>query len=43
MRILILNLAAPTAEAVSGALAGLGYETAVDSGLDVEQIETLNP
>src|SRR5215471_17942319 len=43
MRILILNLARPSAEAVSRALAGQGYEMAVDSSLDVQQIETLNP
>src|SRR6266403_3744384 len=43
MRILILNLSASSADEVNKALAGQGYEIAVEAGLDVEQIETLGP
>src|SRR5262249_45736391 len=43
MRILVLNLGAESSEAVSSALAGQGYEIALDIGLDVEQIEALAP
>lgn len=43
MRILVLNLGAQSSEAVSFALAGQGYEIALDTGLDVEQIEALGP
>src|ERR1700739_505308 len=43
MRILILNLSASSADEVNKALAGQGYEIAVEAGLDVEQIESLGP
>src|SRR5947209_20383840 len=43
MRILILNLSASSADEVNKALAGQGYEIAVEAGLDVEQIQALGP
>jgi S1-C subfamily serine protease len=43
MRILLLNLGTTSAAEVSAALAGQGYEIATESGLGVEQIETLAP
>lgn len=43
MRILLLNLGENSAGEVSSALAGQGYEIATESGLDVEQIESLTP
>ena len=43
LRILILNLSASSADEVNQALAGQGYEIAVEAGLDVEQIESLGP
>jgi S1-C subfamily serine protease/CheY-like chemotaxis protein len=43
MRILLLNLATNSAGEVSKALTGLGYEIAIESALDVEQIESLAP
>ena len=43
MRILILNLSASSADEVHKALIGQGYEIAVETGLDVEQIESLAP
>src|SRR5256886_17671807 len=43
MRILILNLSASSSDEVNKALAGQGYEIAVEAGLDVEQIESLGP
>src|SRR2546430_10836037 len=43
MRILILNLSASSSDEVGKALAGQGYEIATETGLDVEQIESLGP
>src|SRR6266446_4113601 len=43
MRILILNLSASSSDEVNKALAGQGYEIAVEAGLDVEQIQSLGP
>jgi S1-C subfamily serine protease/CheY-like chemotaxis protein len=43
MRILILNLTTNSADEVGKALAGQGYEIATETGLDVEQIESLGP
>src|SRR6266700_669455 len=43
MRILILNLSASSSDEVNKALAGQGYEIAVEAGLDVEQIESFGP
>ena len=43
MRVLLLNLSAPSLEAVQGALAGQGYETATEIGLTVDEILTLVP
>src|SRR6266702_1683814 len=43
MRILILNLSASSSDEVNNALAGQGYEIAVEAGLDVEQIESFGP
>ena len=43
MRILILDLGATSGEEVSKALAGQGYEIAIETGLDVEQIQSLSP
>jgi S1-C subfamily serine protease len=43
MRILILNLNANSLDEVSKALAGQGYEITTETGLDVEQIESLAP
>src|SRR6266478_447961 len=43
MRILILNLSASSADEVNKALAGQGYEIAVETGLDVEQIQLMGP
>ncbi len=43
MRILLLNLGQNSAAECSKALAGLGYEIATESGLNVQQIETLLP
>src|SRR4029077_576011 len=43
MRILLLNLNQNSADEVSKALAGQGYEIAPQAELDVEQIQALNP
>jgi S1-C subfamily serine protease/DNA-binding NarL/FixJ family response regulator len=43
MRILLLNLNENSADEVSKALAGQGYEIASQAALDVEQIQALNP
>ncbi|PYT88475.1 MAG: hypothetical protein DMG36_23940 [Acidobacteria bacterium] len=43
MRILLLNLAATSLEAVNQALAGQGYEIATDSGLTVDEVLALSP
>src|SRR5205814_10070185 len=43
MRILILNLTTNSADEVGKALAGQGYAIATETGLDVEQIESLGP
>ena len=43
MRILLLNLNENSADEVSKALAGQGYEIASQAELDVEQIQALNP
>ncbi|HET9401874.1 MAG TPA: trypsin-like peptidase domain-containing protein [Candidatus Acidoferrales bacterium] len=43
MRILLLNLTADSRQAVDRALAGQGYETAIESGLTVEEVLTLSP
>ena len=43
MRILLLNLNQNSADEVSKALAGQGYEIASQAELDVEQIQALNP
>jgi len=43
MRILILNLSSGSADEVSKALAGQGYEVSTEETLDVTQIEALSP
>lgn len=43
MRILLLNLGAASLEAVQNALAGQGYETAVERGLSVDEVLALSP
>jgi S1-C subfamily serine protease/DNA-binding NarL/FixJ family response regulator len=43
MRILILNLDAGSLEEVTNALAGQGYEVSTETGLGVEQIQSLAP
>jgi S1-C subfamily serine protease/CheY-like chemotaxis protein len=43
MRILIANAGTDSANEVSKALAGQGYEIATETGLDLEQIEVLAP
>src|SRR5260370_34498224 len=43
MRILLLNLSTDSANEVSTALAGQGYEIASETALDVEQIEVMAP
>src|SRR5882762_4606032 len=43
MRILLLNLAVESVQAVERALSGLAYEITTDHGLTVEEILTLSP
>src|SRR5579859_6418927 len=43
MRVLLLNLNAETKDAAEGALAGQGYEIAIESGLSVDQVLALAP
>lgn len=43
MHILLLNLGAESLEAASNALAGQGYDLAVERGLNVDQLLTLLP
>jgi S1-C subfamily serine protease len=43
MRILVLNLSTDSAEEVTKALTGQGYEIAAESALDVEHIELMAP
>jgi serine protease Do len=43
MRILLLNLASISREAVNGALAGQGYEITTENGLTVEEVLALRP
>jgi len=43
MRILILDLSTTSSEEVNNALAGQGYELVIETGLDVEQIQSIGP
>jgi len=43
MRILLLDFGAASLEAVQKALAGQGYELAVESGLTAEEVLALSP
>src|SRR5262249_27843152 len=43
MKILLLNLAPESADAVRQALAGQGYESTVENGLNVDQVVALDP
>jgi len=43
MKVLLLNLAPESAEAVTQALSGQGYEIAIENGLNLDQVLALDP
>ena len=43
MKLLLLSLASETADAVSRALSGQGYEIVMENGLNVDQVLAIDP